>query len=99
MRFGEESAQVLITHSVLHKHGQIVSVLHVQLRAYDRSHLVLPSSDRKTLGAIKSMTIEQRDRRHVELGGRFRQVFWKGCAAKKTKGAGGMQFDVGHGNR
>src|SRR5436190_18499125 len=96
MRLGEEFAQVLITGSVLYKHGQNIFVLHPQFRAYDRPHVVLPSSDRKTLGAINSMTIEQRDRWHVELGSGFCEVLWKGCAPKKAKGTGGMELDVRH---
>jgi hypothetical protein len=72
------------------------SVSHDQFGSDYWPGAVFTGGDRETLSAVNAIPIKQSDGRHLQFGRRFRYLLWKRTAAKKTKGAASMQFDVAH---
>ena len=71
MRLRQQLAQICVTRAILHQHGQNRPILHAQFAADNGPDILLPSGDRKSLRPINPVAIEQRHRRHLELGRGF----------------------------
>ncbi len=71
MRLREQLAQIFVTGAILHQHRQNRSILHAQFAAHNGPDILLPGGDRKSLRAVDAVAIEQRHRRHLELGRGF----------------------------
>jgi hypothetical protein len=57
---------------------------------------VFARRDGKSLRAVDAVEIEQRHRRHLQLGRGLSQLLGKRSAAQETEGAAGVKFDVRH---
>ena len=71
MRLRQQLAQIFVTSAVLDEHGKSCAIFHQQFATDDWAHVLLARRNGKTLRAINPIAIEQRHRRHLELGRGF----------------------------
>ena len=96
MGLSQEGAKVFVTGPIFHQHGQESAILHRQVRADDRTYALLSAGDRKPLGPVNTVAIEQGNGGQSELGYPRGELLGGRSAAEKTEGAAGMKFNVGH---
>jgi len=58
--------------------------------------MLLATGHDKSLRAIDTVAIEQRQRRQFQFGRDFSQLFRRRSATQETEGTSGVKFDVGH---
>ena len=69
MPLREQAAQIGVAGRSFTSTGKTRAIFHGQFGADNRPDIFLAGGDRKSLGAIDAVAIEQRHRRHFQLGG------------------------------
>lgn len=97
MALRKERTEVFVADPIFHQQGQESAIFHRQVRADDGAHAMLAAGGRKALRPVNTIAIEQSDCGQSELSRARGELLRERSTAKKTEGAAGMQFDIGHG--